>query len=373
MTQASDTFTNNGRTVIGVFDNVDAAERAINDLKVSGFTPDSISVVTRDRDTNNTLVEDTGVNQAGKGAVSGALGGGTLGAVLGWLLAGGTALIPGVGPIIAAGVLGATVTGALVGGSIGSIASALAGSGIPEEHAREYEEHIRGGRTLVSAVAPTGQMVENAHNVFERNNAVSVRDYANNTAVNNAATPSYTAPITTSTTTTTTDYTTPTTNTTTYTDTTNTPRYSANSNIQDNTPSAVDANTYGTTTNQSNPTQNTFVGGPSGSGTNYSNTTYNVPSSNTTETPGTRYSEPFTDRERNIGTVADSDTFNDGNVRRASNTNLSSNAAQTDLPDDMSGLGSTANPSDYHDYTDNNPAKDATNFEPMNDKPMGNI
>ncbi len=38
-----------GQSVVGVFDQVDLAERAINDLKVAGFTPGSISVVTKDR------------------------------------------------------------------------------------------------------------------------------------------------------------------------------------------------------------------------------------------------------------------------------------------------------------------------------------
>jgi hypothetical protein len=187
VTQANTNSSNNlthpqGQTIIGVFDNVDDATAAINDLKVAGFTPDSISVLTRNRDANNTLVEETEGNEAAKGALSGALGGGTLGAVLGWLLAGGTALVPGIGPIVAAGVLGATITGALVGGSLGSLANALAGAGIPEEQAVEYEEHVKGGRTIVSAFAPTGLMSQSAHDVFERHSATNIRDYNDGTA-----------------------------------------------------------------------------------------------------------------------------------------------------------------------------------------------
>jgi hypothetical protein len=105
------------------------------------------------------------------------LGGGTLGAVLGWLLAGGTALIPGVGPVVAAGIFGATVTGALVGGALGSIATALVGQGIPEEEAAEYEEHVRGGRTLLTVRAANGQMLGSALDIFDRNNASGVRYY----------------------------------------------------------------------------------------------------------------------------------------------------------------------------------------------------
>jgi len=165
-----------GHTVVGVFDDAAHAESAINDLKIAGFTPDSISVITKDRNDQRDLDNING-NDAAQGALVGSLGGGTLGAVLGWLLAGGTALIPGVGPVIAAGVFGATVGGAVIGGTIGGITGALAGSGVPEDEAAEYEEHVKGGRTLVSVNAANGQLLESAMDVFERNNASSTRYY----------------------------------------------------------------------------------------------------------------------------------------------------------------------------------------------------
>ena len=165
-----------GHTVVGVFDTAGQAEQTINDLKIAGFTPDSISVVTKDRQEQHDLVEATG-NDAGKGTLTGSLGGGTLGAVIGWLLAGGTSLIPGIGPVIAAGIFAATVTGAVVGGAVGGITGALAGSGIPHTEATEYEEHVRGGRTLVSVNAANGNLLEAAMDVFERNGASNTRYY----------------------------------------------------------------------------------------------------------------------------------------------------------------------------------------------------
>jgi len=171
-----DNIRKTGHTVVGVFDEVAQAESAINDLKIAGFTPDSISVITKDRNNQRDLDTASG-NDAAQGALVGSLGGGTLGAVLGWLLAGGTALIPGVGPVIAAGVFGATVGGALIGGTLGGITGALAGSGVPEDEAAEYEEHVKGGRTLVSVNAANGQLLEAAMDVFERNNASSTRYY----------------------------------------------------------------------------------------------------------------------------------------------------------------------------------------------------
>ncbi len=168
--------TRTGQTVIGVFEDAAAAERAINDLKVAGFTPDSISVVTKDRTEQRELTEVAG-NRAEEGALAGALGGGTLGAVLGWLLAGGVALIPGIGPVAAAGIFGATLTGALVGGAVGSISAALVGQGIPEDEAAEYEEHVKGGRSLLTVQAANGQLLQSALDVFDRNNASGVRYY----------------------------------------------------------------------------------------------------------------------------------------------------------------------------------------------------
>jgi len=172
----SQAYNKTGHTVVGVFENPADAEEAINGLKVAGFTPDSISVVAKDRTVQRDLTEASG-NEAGQGALVGSLGGGTLGAVLGWMLAGGTALIPGIGPVVAAGVFGATVGGALIGGTLGGITGALAGAGIPEDEANEYSEHVKSGNFLVTAHAANGQLLEAATDVFDRSHAVSTRYY----------------------------------------------------------------------------------------------------------------------------------------------------------------------------------------------------
>ncbi len=164
------------QTVVGVFDRDDDVSKAINDLKVAGFTPESISMVSKDRNVRADQL-DTDHNEGGQGALAGAIGGGTLGAVLGWLLAGGALLIPGIGPVIAAGIFGATVGGALIGGTIGAIGGALVGQGVPAEDAAEYEGYVKEGRTLLTVNAPTGQMVQSAYDIFERNGANYTRRY----------------------------------------------------------------------------------------------------------------------------------------------------------------------------------------------------
>ncbi len=162
-------------TLIGLFDQGNQAEEAIRDLKENGFDPHTISVITRDQPSQEAMIEavpeGTTVEKAHEGetVVAGSLGGGTLGAVIGWLLAGGTALIPGVGPVVAAGIFGATVGGALIGGAMGGVTGALVEAGIPGEEAQEYEASVKEGRTLVAVNVLDARMLQSAKVIFRRN------------------------------------------------------------------------------------------------------------------------------------------------------------------------------------------------------------
>lgn len=142
----------NRNTVVGVFDDRDDAQRAIEALKDAGFRPDDIGVTMRDRREAETLVEDTGT-KAGAGAATGALAGGALGGVAGWLVGIGALAIPGVGPFIAAGPLAAALTGAAIGAAGGGLLGALTGMGVPEDEARWYEGEVHRGGTLVTVRA----------------------------------------------------------------------------------------------------------------------------------------------------------------------------------------------------------------------------
>ncbi|MGH2523177.1 MAG: general stress protein, partial [Anaerolineales bacterium] len=162
-------------TVVAIFDDRYAAERAINDLRAAGFTGDQIGVAMRDRKETGELVEDTGA-RAAEGALSGALGGGLLGGVAGFLVGLVTALaIPGVGPVVAGGVLasalsaagGTAVAGAGIGAAAGGLVGALGGMGIPEEEARHFETGFRTGGVLVTVNA--GYRAAEALGILERN------------------------------------------------------------------------------------------------------------------------------------------------------------------------------------------------------------
>jgi uncharacterized protein (TIGR02271 family) len=138
--------------VVGVFEHLDDARDAIEELKKSGFRGDQISILSPDREATHEVATETGTN-AGAGAATGAVAGGILGGLAGWLVGIGALAIPGVGPFIAAGAFATALGGAAIGAGVGAIAGALAGMGVPEEEAEYYEGEAKAGRTLVAVRA----------------------------------------------------------------------------------------------------------------------------------------------------------------------------------------------------------------------------
>ena len=137
-------------TVIGLFRDSRAAERAIRELKDLGFTDGQIGVLMQDRTQERQFALDTGT-KAGEGA--GAVGGGVVGGLVGLLAGVGALAIPGVGPIIAGGTLASVLAGAGVGAAAGGLIGALVGMGIPEHEAGFYERGFREGGILVTVDA----------------------------------------------------------------------------------------------------------------------------------------------------------------------------------------------------------------------------
>ena len=76
--------------------------------------------------------------------------GGVVGGTLGLLAGIGALAIPGVGPLIAAGPIIASLAGMGVGGAIVGLVGALVGLGIPEYEAKLYDGRVRDGGVLLS-------------------------------------------------------------------------------------------------------------------------------------------------------------------------------------------------------------------------------
>ena len=179
------------KTVIGLFDDFSAANAATEALVARNFDRNDISIAannasgqqaaaTADGDGTNAhagerreAMQDAAKNGAGAGAVVGTGIGGTVG-----LLAGlGIIMIPGIGPIIAAGPLVAALTGAGVGAAAGAAVGGLVGAltriGVPEHDAHFFAELVRRGGTLLMVRAEDA-LAEDAADILTQHGAVDV-------------------------------------------------------------------------------------------------------------------------------------------------------------------------------------------------------
>ncbi len=81
--------------------------------------------------------------------------------------------IPGVGRLIAAGPLLATLTGIAATAAVG-IGGALVCLGVPETAAKLYDNRISAGDILISVHAETAKQMEKAKEVLESANAEDI-------------------------------------------------------------------------------------------------------------------------------------------------------------------------------------------------------
>lgn len=149
-----------------LFADQEQAFRAIEELRSAGFTDSQIGLVTRHVD--GEMPEDQGPGAA-EGAMQGAIGGGVLGGIVGALLGATVLAIPGVGPLLAAGIFIPAVTGAGVGAVGGGLAGTLVGMGHSEYDAKRLNEGMEAGNVLVTVHA--SDRADEARQILLRNGA----------------------------------------------------------------------------------------------------------------------------------------------------------------------------------------------------------
>jgi hypothetical protein len=162
------------KTVAALFESPTVAYSAVQDLVDHGFARDTIGVMARD-DTGSDDHVTTRV--ATPGGPSGVAEGAGIGAALGGLggvIVGLTGLaVPGVGPVIAGGLLALALTGAGMGALTGGLVGALTEVGIPKEHVHYYSEGLRRGGVLV-VVATTDAMEELAMTLLSHHHPIDL-------------------------------------------------------------------------------------------------------------------------------------------------------------------------------------------------------
>jgi hypothetical protein len=147
--------------VFGIYATPSTAEAAVDHLISNGFTNSAISVLLPDDESTRAFAHEKST-KAPEGTATGAATGGVIGGTLGLLAGIGALAIPGVGPLIAAGPIVATLAGAGAGGAVGGMVGALVGMGIPEYEAKRYEGAVKGGGTLLSVHCDTSEQVDAA-------------------------------------------------------------------------------------------------------------------------------------------------------------------------------------------------------------------
>jgi hypothetical protein len=152
--------------VFGIFSTRTQAESCVDTLKKSGFMQDDISVLMSSPDSTHELATEKNTKTP-EGATTGATAGGVIGGTLGLLAGIGSLAIPGVGPLIAAGPIMATLAGLGAGAVAGGFLGALVGMGIPEYEAKRYERRVKDGGILLSVHCEDSGAVKNAKQTLE--------------------------------------------------------------------------------------------------------------------------------------------------------------------------------------------------------------
>jgi hypothetical protein len=147
--------------VFGIYATPSTAEAAVDHLLANGFTNSAISVLLPDDESTRAFAHEK-ATKAPEGTATGVATGGVIGGTLGLLAGIGALAIPGVGPLIAAGPIMATIAGVGAGGAVGGIVGALVGMGIPEYEAKRYEGAVKDGGTLLSVHCDTSEQVDAA-------------------------------------------------------------------------------------------------------------------------------------------------------------------------------------------------------------------
>jgi len=167
--------------VTGLYDTYRNAAATVRDLETEGIPHDQISLLANRALSDNMTSRYSPKDSEGDEAMTGAGAGAAFGAILGGggaLMTLGIVVIPGVGAVLAAGWLVATLAGAAAGALVaaagGSLIGAMVSNGIPAEDANVYAEGVRRGGTLVIVRVAKGSVAA-VETILRRHDMVDPR------------------------------------------------------------------------------------------------------------------------------------------------------------------------------------------------------
>ncbi|MEO8521358.1 MAG: hypothetical protein ABI603_08350 [Acidobacteriota bacterium] len=133
--------------VLALYTSPAAAAVGARAAHAAGVPHDSISVVSRNHDEDTALA--AGMDATPGAELEDSRTAGRLGELSGYVLAAIALVLPGVGPIVAAGPLSAGL-GEAAGHAAGGLASALSEAGLPEDRAEALQRAVADGAVLIA-------------------------------------------------------------------------------------------------------------------------------------------------------------------------------------------------------------------------------
>lgn len=171
-------------TIVGVFSSRDDAEKAVQNLQDSGINNSDISYLRSEPNGHLEVTDAAGdtIKDTTASAASGATTGAVLGTVAGLAVANG--IMPGLGTLFVAGPIATalglsgaaatTAAGAMTGAAAGGL---VGGLGVSASEAKNYEEKIREGNTIVTTRIDDYDESE-VRTIFNENNAEDIQVYS---------------------------------------------------------------------------------------------------------------------------------------------------------------------------------------------------
>ena len=174
-------------SVVAIYSQHTTAENAIKELKDGGFDIKKLAIVGRDYQTESDVV---GFYNTGDRMKYWGKWGAFWGGLWGLLVGAAFLIVPGIGPVVAAGSvvdwIVAALEGAIVVGGLSALGAGLYSIGIPKNSVVKYETSIKAGKFVLVAHG-TAAEVAKARDTLKTSGAEQIDTYQPSTEVERAA------------------------------------------------------------------------------------------------------------------------------------------------------------------------------------------
>lgn len=160
-------------TLAGFFRTRSEGEAAQQALLSAGFPRDNVSYVAGDSASQDTptvgpLSSVEGNTELPKDAFLG----GAIGLAVGMI----AVVIPGIGPLIAAGPIGGAIAGMSVGAGAGGLIGLLKDHGVSDEEAQFFADGVAKGGSLITVKAASDDEEKRARDLMKQNGALDTEE-----------------------------------------------------------------------------------------------------------------------------------------------------------------------------------------------------